>query len=457
MRGALAALSLAMLLSTLGISIANVGLPTLAQVFAASFQQVQWVVIAYLLVITSLVVVAGRLGDTLGRRRLLLAGILLLTAASFLSGLATSLPMLIAFRALQGLGGAILMALTLAFVGETVPKERTGSAMGLLGTMSAVGTALGPALGGFLIAGFGWRAIFFASVPLGVLAFLLAWHYLPADRLKAERRSFDIWGTLTLAVTLLAYALSMTIGRGTFGMHNIALLLVATFGVGVFLAIEKGAPSPLIHLAMFRDATLSAGLATSLLVAAVAIATLVVGPFYLSRALGLDPAGVGLVLSVGPIVAALTGVPAGRLVDRFGAGVITIAGLIGMAAGCSTLAILPAAYGLPGYVSPLVILTSGYALFQAANNTAIMKDVTPERRGVTSGMLNLARNLGLITGAAVLGAVFAFAVGTTDIAIADQAAVARGMQLTFAVSAGMVALALAIAIAGRAARIRNQS
>lgn len=456
MLGALAALSLSMLLSNLGISIANVGLPTLTQAFAASFQHVQWIVIAYLLVITTLVVVAGRLGDTMGRRRLLLAGILVLTVASLVSGLASTLAMLIALRALQGLGGAILMALTLAFVGETVPKERTGSAMGLLGTMSAVGTALGPALGGFLIAGFGWRAIFFASAPLGVLAFLLTWRYLPADRLKAERRSFDIWGTLTLAVTLAAYALSMTIGRGTFGALNITLLLVATFGAGVFLAIERSAPSPLIRLAMFRDPALSAGLATSLLVAAVAIATLVVGPFYLSRTLGLDPAGIGLVLSVGPVVAALTGVPAGRLVDRFGAGVITIAGLIGMAAGSSILAILPATYGLPGYVGPLVILTSGYALFQAANNTAVMKDVTPERRGVTSGMLNLARNLGLITGAAVLGAVFAFASAATDMAMAGPAAVATGLRVTFAVSAGMIVLALAITIASRAARIRNQ-
>jgi MFS family permease len=142
-RWALASLSLSMLLSALGTSIANVGLPTLAQVFEASFQQVQWIVLAYLLAITTLIVSVGRLGDLTGRRRLLLGGIGVFTLASALCGLAPTLGLLIGARVLQGLGAAIMMALTMAFVSETVPKERTGSAMGLLGTMSAIGTAMG--------------------------------------------------------------------------------------------------------------------------------------------------------------------------------------------------------------------------------------------------------------------------------------------------------------------------
>src|ERR1700740_3453853 len=159
-RWAVASLSLSMLLSSLSTSIANVALPTLAQAFTASFQEVQWVVLAYLLAITTLIVSAGRLADVTGRRRLLLVGILLFTLASVLCGVAPTLALLIAARAVQGLGAAIMMALTMAFVSETVPKARTGSAMGLLGTMSAIGTALGPSLGGILIAGLGWRALF---------------------------------------------------------------------------------------------------------------------------------------------------------------------------------------------------------------------------------------------------------------------------------------------------------
>jgi EmrB/QacA subfamily drug resistance transporter len=447
-RWALASLSLSMLLSSLGTSIANVGLPVLAQAFNASFQEVQWIVLAYLLAITTLIVSVGRLGDIIGRRRLLLAGILLFTAASGLSGVAPTLWLLIAARAAQGLGAAIMMALTMAFVGETVPKAKTGSAMGLLATMSAVGTALGPSLGGVLIDALGWRAMFLVNVPLGLLTFLLAYRFLPADRrvAKTDRAGFDTIGTLLLALTLGAYALAMTMGRGSFGPLNVALLLTAVFGAGLFVLAETRAASPLIRLAMFRDRGLSASLVMSALVSTVVMATLVVGPFYLSRGLGLEAMFVGLVLSVGPLVAALTGVPAGRIADRFGAPRTAIVGLTGMAAGCFILSMMPAAFGLPGYIAPVAVMTVGYALFQTANNTAVMADVLPDRRGVISGLLNLSRNLGLITGASAMGAVFALATATVNITAAEPAAVASGMRITFAIAGGLIVGAIMIAL-----------
>lgn len=456
-RWALASLSLSMLLSSLGTSIANVGLPTLAQAFNASFQQVQWVVLAYLLAITTLIVSAGRLGDFIGRRRLLLAGIALFTLASIGCGVAPTLWWLIAARAAQGLGAAVMMALTMAFVGETVPKARLGGAMGLLATMSAVGTALGPSLGGVLIAAFGWRTIFLVNVPLGIAAFLLAHRHLPVDRRgpRTDSAGFDPVGTLLLALTLAAYALAMTMGRGSFGALNMALLLAAVFGAGLFVLAEARAASPLIRLAMFRDPGLSASLAMSALVSTVMMATLVVGPFYLSRALGLDAALVGLVLSAGPFAAALAGVPAGRLADRFGAQRMTIAGLIGMAAGCFLLSMLPASFGIAGYIAPIVVVTVGYALFMTANNTAVMADVRADQRGVISGLLSLSRNLGLITGASVMGAVFALASRAADISTARPGAVAAGMRITFAVAAMLIAAALAIAVASRARASRH--
>lgn len=446
-RWALAGLSLSMLLSSLGISIANVALPTLAEAFNASFQEVQWIVLAYLLAITTLIVSAGRLGDIIGRRRLLLTGIFVFTLASVLCGIAPTLWLLIAARAVQGLGAAIMMALTMAFVGDTVSKAKTGSAMGLLGTMSAIGTALGPSLGGVLIAGVSWRAIFLVNVPLGLLTFLLAHRTLPVDRRRpnADRPSFDTIGTLLLALTLAAYALAMTIGRGSFG-PLMALLLAAAFGMGLFVFAQARAASPLIRLAMFRDPVLSASLAMSALVSTVLMATLVVGPFYLSRALGLDAALVGIVLSVGPLVVALTGVPAGRIADRFGARRMTIAGLIAIAAGSFILSMLPTALGIPGYIAPIVVITVGYALFQTANNTAVMTDIGADQRGVMSGLLNLSRNLGLITGASVMGAVFAFASATADITTADPQAVATGLRITFAVAGILIVVALAIAL-----------
>jgi EmrB/QacA subfamily drug resistance transporter len=448
---ALAALSLSMLLASLGTSIANVGLPTLAPAFHASFQEVQWIVLAYLLAITTLIVSVGRLGDITGRRRLLLAGISLFTVASVACGLAPTLWLLIAARAAQGLGAAIMLALTMAFVGETVPKERTGSAMGLLGTTSAIGTALGPSLGGVLIAGPGWRAIFLINAPLGVATLVLAHRHLPADRPRGEaaRTRFDNLGTLLLALTLASYTLAMTLGRGSFGPLNAALLLAAAVGAALFLRAETRAPSPLVRLTMFRDPALGASLATSALVSTVMMATLVVGPFYLSRGLGLDAALVGLVLSVGPVVAALNGIPAGRIADRFGAQRIAVVGLTAMAAGCVALSLVPASHGIPGYIAPIVIVTAGYALFQTANNTAVMADVHPDQRGVISGVLNLSRNLGLITGASAMGAVFAVASATSDITTAAPGAVATGMHVTFAVAAILIVGAIAIALGSR--------
>ncbi|MCJ1676878.1 MFS transporter [Streptomyces sp. APSN-46.1] len=451
LRCALAGLSLSMVLSSLGTSIAHVGLPTLAEAFGTSFQAVQWVVLAYLLAVTTLIVSVGRLGDLIGRRRLLLAGISLFTVASVLCGLAPTLWLLIAARAAQGLGAAVMMALTMAFVGETVPKEQTGRAMGLLGTMSAIGTALGPSLGGALISGFGWRALFLVNAPLGVLTLLLAHRNLPVDRRAstADRAGFDRVGTLLLALTLGAYALAMTLGHGRFGALNIALLVTAAAGVGLFVRAEARSASPLIRLTMLRDPALSSSLATSTLVSTVMMATLVVGPFYLSRALGLGEALVGLVLSVGPLVVALTGVPAGRLTDRFGAPRTTVLGLMAIAAGSAALSVTAASPCIPGYVAPIVVITAGYAVFQTANNTGVMADVRPDRRGVTSGMLNLSRNLGLITGTSVMGAVFALASETTDVATAPSEAVATGMRVTFAVAALLIVVALAVVAGSR--------
>ncbi|MCF5137773.1 MFS transporter, partial [Pseudomonas lactis] len=243
-RGGLVALSLSMLLAALGTSIANVGLPSLAHAFGASFHAVQWVVLAYLLAITAVIVSAGRLGDRLGRRRLLLAGLLVFALACAGCGIAPTLPWLIGARAFQGLGAAIMMAMTLGMVGDTVTKANTGRVMGLLGTMSALGTAMGPSVGGVLLSLWSWRALFLIGLPLAGVAAALAYRYLPVD---ADRR--DAWPGDTFWAPL-------------------------------------------------RDAPLRAGLAMSALVSAVIMATFVVGPFYLSRGLGLDPAWMGLAMAV---------------------------------------------------------------------------------------------------------------------------------------------------------------
>lgn len=445
-RWVLTGLSLSMLIPSLSSSIANVSLPALALAFSARFEAVQWVILAYLLPLTALIVSAGHLGDLYGRRRLLVSGIALFVIASAACAVAPTLWLLIVARAMQGTGAAAMMALSLAFVGETIPRSQMGRAMGLLGTMSAVGTALGPSLGGALIASVGWHSIFLVNIPLGIAALVIVGRHLPPDqgRVRADHPTFDWIGTALLAVALAAFALAMTTGRGHFVAVNIILLGVAAMASALFVIAESRVDNPLVQIRLIRDPRLKSGLLASAFVSTVMMTTLVVGPFYLGIGLGMGSSAVGLTLSIGPIVAALAGIPAGHLSDRLGSRRIAIIGLLALAGGAACLALLPPAYGVFGYLMPITVMTTGYSLFQTANNTEIMGGVSDDMRGVVSGLLNLSRNLGLVTGASAMGAVFALASRTDDITTAAPAAVAEGMRITYGVAVLLVISAVSI-------------
>lgn len=450
--GALLSLSACMLLSALGMSVANVALPGMARTFDAPFREVQWVVLAYLLVVTTLVLAVGRLGDVVGRKRLLLAGIAIFILASAACVVSPSLPLLIAARGAQGVGAAIMMALATGLVADAVPKAKTGTAMGLLGTMSALGTALGPTLGGLLIAGLGWQWIFAINVPVGLLAFVLARRYLPVDRARtAGAGRFDLTATLVLASSLGAYALGTTAGSAG---ARVLLLVGAGIGGLVFYLVQKRTRNPLAPWSLVRDRSLTSNLLGNTIVSTVMMATLIVGPFYLSAALDLSAPLVGLSMSVGPAVVALAGVPAGLLVDRMGAQRVLRAGLATMTVGCLALFMTSTTLGVAGYIVPIAVLTFGYALFQTSNNTAVMASIGAENRGAMSGLLNLSRNLGLVTGASVMGAVFAAASGFQDASVASPGAAAQGMKVTFAIAGLLVAFAIGLEVSrGRRASI----
>ena len=445
----LAALSLAMVLPSLGTSIANVALPTLATSFSATMSEVQWVVISYLLAVTSLIVGAGRLGDMVGRSRLLLLGIGLFAAASVACGYAPSLWMLIAARAVQGLGAAVMMALTVAMASDLVPKDRTGSAMGLLGTVSAVGTALGPSLGGVLIAGFGWPAVFATMAIMGGITLLVGRVLLPPD-VEVGRRStgFDVFGMALLAVSLMATAAALTLGSRLSGPALAAAALVSALGFIVFVWYETRVSAPLVRMELLQSRMIGTALLSMLLVSAILMATLVVAPFYLSGALGLSSVQIGLVMSVGPGVAALTGAPAGRLIDRLGYTTIVVTGLVAVMSGTLLMTVLPGRFGVSGYLASLVIVTFGYALFQAANTTSVMKATSADQRGVTSALLGLSRNLGLIAGASAMGAIYTIGPRLFE-AAGFLSESETGLQVTFAVATGLAALALGSTLWGR--------
>ena len=372
-------LALASVLPSLGSSVAPVALPTLATSFQVSFGTVQWVVLAYLGALTLALFVVGGVSDRVGHGRFLRVGLVVQVVASGAGLLAPSLPVLLAARAGQGVGAAIIAVAAMGLLSELVPAARTGRAMGLMGSMSALGTALGPSLGGALVGVFGWRGLFVPSVVIGVAAHGLALRYLPRTRpVEPAPRGGRLGGIL----------------------------------------------EPLF------DAHLRVGLGTNVIVSAVLMSTLVVGPFHLA-ALGLDAAAIGGVMSIGPITAAIAGVPAGRLVDHLGPASAAVAGLSGLSFGTLLMTVL--APGALAYAGALVVVTAGYALFQAANNTVVLRGALPHERGARAAALNLSRNVGLMAGTSVLGAVF----------------MAAGLPVAFAVSTGLVLVALAFTRAAR--------
>lgn len=394
-----AAIILSAMLASLGTSIANVALPTLAEAFSAPIAQVQAVVVSYLVGLTLSVVIAGRLGDRYGLRRMMVVGLGLFTTASLLCAIAPSLMALVVARALQGIGAAFLMTIGMALVRQSADAARIGRAMGLLGTVSALGTALGPAMGGLLIPLTGWRGIFWVQVPLAGLALMLVLGALAADRPQKVPLRESLWAVLDRSLLPMLFA--------------------------------------------------------NVLVAAVMMTTLVAGPFYLSLGLGLTTTQVGMAMTVGPALAIFSGAPSGRLVDLAGSRRVVRAGLILLASGAALMAVFPGMMGLSGYLLAITVLTPGYQLFQAANNTSALADVRNDRRGAVSGLLNLSRNLGLIAGSSVMGAFFAAGAGTEPLAEATPAAIAGSMRLTFLVAVGMICVALLVVVRQRSGQGRH--
>jgi MFS family permease len=379
----LASLSLSMLLASLGVSIPNVALPSMAKDFGVTFSEIQYVILSYLIAMTAMIVVVGRFGDRWGRRKILLIGISLFAFGALLCAMAPNIGLLISARVIQGFGAATIMALSVALASDIIAKEKVGRAMGLMGTMSAIGTASGPTVGGLVLAAFDWRSLFFLMSVLGFLIFVFS--YLGLPKLKTKDK------TLSAALNI-------------------------------------------IRMDLLRNVELSSHLLMNFIVATVMMSTLVVGPFYLSLGLQLNTNLVGFAMSVGPLMSIITGVPAGYLADYVGPAKATKVGLILMALGTAALCFLPDVFGITGFIISVAILSPGYQFFQAANNTSFMMSVPSGERGIFSGLLSLSRNLGLITGTSAMGAIFASYSGS----------VASGKTATFAVASALVLLALSI-------------
>jgi EmrB/QacA subfamily drug resistance transporter len=395
-------------LGQLDASIASLILPTLERVFEAPVAAVEWVALAYLLTLAALVVPVGRLADLLGRKTLYTAGFAVFTAGSALCGLAPTLGWLIACRALQAAGAALLQANSVALIAAAARPRELGQAVGIQGAAQAIGLAVGPSVGGLLIGALGWQWVFFIAVPFGLAGALLGWLVLPTSAHAAggpaEAERFDWPGAGLLAAAIALSLLALTYG-GLWGWTSPRLLATAAAALGLlvaFLRVERRTPCPLIDGRLVRERAFSTGIAAGLLSYAVLFGSLYLLPFALQRGQGREATATGLLLSPIPLAIGLVAPLGGLLADRLGARWPTVVGMLVTAGALLGLALAPLA-DIPLLLAWFTLLGAGIGAFTPANNSAIMASAPPHRRGVASGLLNMTRSLGTSLGVAVVG------------------------------------------------------
>jgi EmrB/QacA subfamily drug resistance transporter len=445
------------ILATIDGSIVNIALPTIRAEFDTAFRVIQWVPLAYLLVIATLTLGTGRLGDIIGKKRIYTTGFVVFTFSSMLCGLAPSIGFLIGFRVIQALGAVMILALGAAILTESFPPQERGKALGWIGTFVSIGIVTGPAVGGLLISTLDWRWIFYVNLPVGIIGTLMAIRYVP-NLPPAPGQRMDFLGAGILSVTLLSISYALTRGQeaGFLGGVNLILYLVAVIGAVTFVRVERRLPSPMIRLDLFRNPMLTISVITGFITFVVVSAVFLVMPFYLEGVLGFDVKTVGLLLGSGPLVLGVVAPLSGTLSDRIGIRRLTLAGLSILAVTYLAFQILDTDTRWWEYVMLAVPVGLGMGVFQSPNNSAIMGAMPREYSGLGAGMLAITRLLGQITGVAVLGSFWAARVLANspgpvpngDASRASAAAQVAGIHDAFLAGFGAMLLAVAIGYLG---------
>jgi EmrB/QacA subfamily drug resistance transporter len=449
-------LSLTTLMAAIDTNIVNIALPTVAKSLRASFASVQWIALSYLLAVTSLIVGIGRIGDVFGKKSIFILGIIIFTVASLLCGVSTTIYTLILFRALQGVGGAILMALSFAILGDLVSKDRIIQSMGILTAMLPVGFALGPSVGGVLIGYFGWRSIFFFNVPIGIIALILVLGF-PKIPISEKVEKFDVPGLLLLCAALSCYVLSVTFAEDN-GLSRIVVLFIALTVIFIiaFLLLEHRIKSPLIKLSMFKDKVFSGSLAISVLMYTVITGAVFILPFYLQQGKLYSTSTSGLLMTIGPIGCTIFTPISTKLARHLGNYTVMILGIIIFAIGSFGMSTLRGSTSIAIFAVTILIFNGSLAFFQTPNNASIMSSSKPEQRGLASGLLNLSRTIGQTTGAALMGALFYFFTKTKSITKTNPANIISGIHYTFLFAAGIIIIAFIISLVTLLPKARGQ-
>jgi len=450
----LLAVGLGTFISTVDGSIVNIALPTLENEFATSFSAVQWVVLAYLLTLATLVLAIGRIGDMVGKKRIFTAGFTVFTLASMLCGLATSLGWLIGFRVIQAVGAAMIQALGMAITTEAFPASERGRALGFNGAVVSLGIIAGPTLGGVILDALSWHWIFFVNLPVGIAGTLAAIRFVPDVR-AARGQRFDFAGAGAFFIALFCLLLGLTLSqeRGLSAPTVVTFLATGLAALCGFVLIELRADEPMLDLGLFRNRLLSINLYTGWTAFIGISGLLILLPFYLENVLGYPPRTVGLVVAAIPASLMFVAPLSGALSDRIGQRPVTVAGLAILVVAYVVVSRLSMDTPIAIFVIALLPLGIGMGVFQSPNNSAVLGSVPHRRLGVTSAMLTITRINGQIVGIAVLGTIWASRVAAIsgsrgDATDAPPAAQAAAISDTALVVAGILVVSLALATWG---------
>jgi len=405
----LAIVAVGIFMATLDTSIVNISLPTIAHYFGVALSgAIEWVIIAYLVVIAGVLLTIGRLADMIGRKPIWVAGLVIFTVGSAISGAAPSLGLLIAARGLQGLGGALLMSISPAMLTNAFPARERGRALGLNAVVVALGVSVGPTLGGIITEHLTWRWIFYVNVPIGVIGFVASMRVL-TEHMRWGRGRFDPLGAVLLAIGLVALTMGLSFGQ-EWGWTSPLLLSTLVVGITALLAlvvVERRVSDPIIDLALLRGRVFLSANASLILSFLALFAVSFMLPFYLEELRGFSTEQAGLLLTPLPLTIAFLAPFSGMLADRIGTRWLAAGGLAVACLGLVLISQLNAQSSVWDIVWPLVVTGAGQAMFQSPNNSALLGAAPRGQQGSASGFLATGRVVGQSLSVALAGAIFA--------------------------------------------------
>lgn len=403
----LTAIAIGTFMAPLDSSVVNIALPTIRTFFQTSLGTVEWVIMSYLLVISSLILIYGRLGDLYGHKKIYLSGFVVFTTGSLLCGLAPSILALVIFRAVQAIGAGMIMAMGPAIITDITPPQHRGKALGVVAMTVSIALTAGPVLGGFLTATFGWPSIFFINIPIGFLGCMWAWKVIPNIKGRLVE-PFDIKGAVLIFAALLAILvpLSYTEQVGWRDPYIIGALAAGIILLFVFILLERATKYPMVDMTMFQNRAFAMGNLTALLNFVSTFAVILILPFYLMQLRLMPAEQAGLLLTPTPLAMIVIAPIAGAISDKVDSRYLSSLGMAINAIGLWMLSRLQVDTATLTIVVIMLVIGIGSGLFTTPNNSAILGAVQPNRRGIASSLLANMRNVGMVLGVAISGALF---------------------------------------------------